>query len=321
MSHNINEEKVFVVGQPAWHGIGKVVKEAVTAKEAIKLADLDYKVILKRMFHEGAGKVFFEHTDNKFIVREDTQNVLGIATEKYQIIQNVEAFNFFDVLVGEGQAIYHTAGALGKGERIWILAKLPKDIIINKDDIVEQYLCLTASHDGKSSVKLYHTPVRVVCQNTLNMSMNDAKKGISIKHSGDIKDKTKEARKILGISVNYYQQFESIVKIFEEKTLDVNATKQYFENVLDIEDDKEVSTRKTNKLEELHQLFEEGQGQKLGNKHSVWKAYNAVTEYVDHYSSIKNLEEDQTNKLKNVWFGTGSKLKEKAYNEALALVS
>lgn len=322
MSHNINEERVFTVGK-SWHGLGTVVEQAVKAQEAIKLARLDYEVEQVPLFTYNSVKN--EHTDlgtHVAIQRKDTKDILGITTPKYKIIQNVEAFSFFDTVVGEGQAIYHSAGALGKGERIWILAKLPSNIVIGQDDVIEKYLCLTTTHDGKNSLKAYFTPVRVVCQNTLNMSMVDAKNGISIRHSGNIKDKVEEAREILGITVDFYNQFETIVNQFENKPLSKNEVENYFDKILKIEDKKEdeISTRKENQKKELLVLFDRGKGQNLGNKHSLWKAYNAVTEYVDHKSAIKNLGKDETNRIKNIWFGTGARLKEQAYNEALALI-
>lgn len=319
MSHNINENRVFTVGK-SWHGLGTIVESEKTAQEAIKLARLDYKVNKVNLYAGENRDNIKKVNTNLAIMREDTKDILGITTSKYKIVQNIDAFSFFDTVVGEGQAIYHSAGALGIGERIWILAKLPNDIVINSNDIVEKYLCLTNSHDGKSSLRMYFTPVRVVCQNTLNMSMADAKNGISIRHSGNIKSKIDEAREILKISINYYQQFEQIVKTFENFDMQKESLNKYFDSVLSINDNSEVSTRKENQKHDLISLFNRGKGQKTGNKHSLWKAYNSVTEYVDHYRTVKNLDKDKTNKLQSIWFGTGAKLKEKAYNEALALI-
>lgn len=315
MSHNIcDKNKIFTVGK-SWHGLGTVVESEKTAREAITLAKLDYQVKMEDLFTQDK-----KLPDHKAIIREDTKNILGITTAKYKIVQNVDAFNFFDVVVGEGQAIYHSAGALGQGERIWILAKLNNNIVINSDDVVEKYLCLTNSHDGKSSLRMYFTPVRIVCQNTLNMSMSDAKNGISIRHTGNIKNKVDEARRVLNISIDYFKQFESIIKNFETIEMQKESLEKYFDNVLSINDEKETSTRKENIKDDLKSLFEHGKGQKLGNRHSLWKAYNSVTEYADHYATIKNLQEDKSNKLKSIWFGNGAKLKEKAYNEAVALI-
>ena len=81
-----------------------------------------------------------------------------------------------------------------------------------------------------------------------------------------------------------------------------------------------MSTQKENTRNDLYNLFENGQGQKTGNKHSIWKAYNSITEFVDHHRTVKNLDKDKTNKLQSIWFGSGAKLKERAYNQALTLV-
>ena len=150
--------------------------------------------------------------------------------------------------------------------------------------------------------------------------MSNSKNGISIRHSANYKMRIDEARKILGISINYYDQFEKIVQQLETVDMDTIKMNEYFDKVLSINDENDVSTRKENQKNELITLFSTGKGQKLGNKHSVWKAYNAVTEYVDHYSTVRNLQEDKSNKLKSIWFGNGAKLKEKAYNEAVALI-
>jgi phage/plasmid-like protein (TIGR03299 family) len=316
MAHNINEGKrVFTVGE-SWHGLGTVVETEVTAKEAIKLAQLDFNVVKTDLFAN--DKKVESHVA---ITREDTKDILGITTPKYQIVQNIDAFGFFDTVVGDGQAIYHSAGALGLGERVWILAKLPNDIIINKDDTVEKFLCLTTSHDGKSSLQMYFTPIRVVCENTLNMSMSDAKNGIAIRHSAQYKNRIEEARKVLQISIDYYKQFEQIVKQFEEKTLTFDEVQGYFNNVLSIDNNREeISTQKENQKNDLLSLFDNGRGQKTGNKHSLWKAYNSVTEYVDYFRTVKNIDVDKTNRLKSIWFGSGAKMKEEAYNEALTLI-
>lgn len=317
MSHNINEGKrVFTVGE-SWHGLGTVVDTEVKAVEAIKLAQLDYEVEKQPIF------TAHKQIDGKVaLVRKDTQDVLGIATPKYKIIQNVEAFSFLDTVIGEGQAVYHSAGALGKGERIWMLVKLPNDIVIGQDDVVEKYLCLTTAHDGKSSLLAYFTPVRVVCQNTLNASMSDSKNGIKIRHFGNIRDKVEEAREILGISIDYYRQFENIANMLEGRTFSKDGAIQYFDKVLKIDGktEDEISSRKENQRDELLCLFENGQGQNLGNPHSIWKAYNAVTEYVDHKSTVRGEEDDKARRLDSIWFGNGAKIKERAYTEALALI-
>ena len=314
MSHNINEGKrVFVVGEPAWHKLGVVLNKPATAKEAIEAAQLDYKLELQpyTLPSKKTSRL------NQAVVRLDTSDEIGSVGFGYKIIQNVDAFNFFDVLVGEGQAIYHTAGALGLGERVWIMAKLPSSIIVRKDDVVDQYLLLTNSHDGGSSLKMFFTPIRVVCQNTLNLALEKGR-GVSIRHTGNAMQKIEIARKTLGIAIDYYAQFEKITKQMASFKMTDELTDEYFDSVLEVNDKKEdISTVTKNKKEEMVSLFHHGKGNSGKN---LWEAYNAVTEYVDHYRTIVNEDKDPTRRLTQIWFGGGADIKERAYDEALELI-
>ena len=318
MAHNLNEngDRMFYVGEAPWHKLGHKLDNPATAKEAVEASKLDYKIELRNICIEGGNQIL----NKKATVRTDTNKALGIVTDKYKIVQNVDAFNFFDVVVGEGQAIYHTAGALGMGERIWIMAKLPNDLIVAKNDTVEKYLLLTNSHDGTSALRMYFSPVRVVCQNTLNQSLADARNGISIRHIGNIKNKVEEARRVLGIAVNYYQQFETIAKQLADVKLNVEQVEAYYDSLLFKDDDDKNSTRLKNQKDDLLALFERGQGNDIPEvRHSAWTAYNAVTEFIDHYKNVKNMGTNPTNKLKDIWFGVGAQFKDKAYNQVLEL--
>jgi phage/plasmid-like protein (TIGR03299 family) len=314
--HNINDGRMMYVGETPWHGLGIRLDQPATAEEAIVAAKLDYPIDSELAF-----TVKHEKVDNvRLIVRQDNRAVLGCVSDSYKIIQNTEAFSFFDRIVGEGQAIYHTAGALGKGERIWIMAKLPDDTIITKGDVIEKYLLLTNSHDGTSALRMYFTPVRVVCQNTLILSLRDAKEGVSIRHMGDITAKTTEARRILGLAVNYYARFSKDAHALVKYQMQKNELEAYFDYALrgTKAGSKEETATFKNERDELVQLFENGKGNQLPVvRGSAWAAYNAVTEYTDHFKTIKNLKVDNSNRLKNIWFGTGAQIKGRAYNRIM----
>jgi phage/plasmid-like protein (TIGR03299 family) len=306
-----NGNRMMYVGEEPWHKLGTRLNKPATAKEAIQAASLDYEVEMVPIFTKNRIQI-----PNKVATYNPiTKGVLGIVSPKYKIVQNVEAFDFFDSVVGEGGAIYHTAGALGQGERIWILAKLPDNIMVTKDDITEEYICLTNSHDGRNALRVYFTPIRVVCQNTLTMSMSDAGNGISIRHFGDIKSKINEARRVLGIAVTFYEKFEVISKQMASVPFHVSDANSYFDAVVFGEEKRKEETRRLlNCKDELLNLFERGKGNDLpGVKHTAWAAYNAVTEYVDHHRTAKGLEKDPTNRLKNIWFGSGANMKSKAF--------
>ena len=202
MAHNLAETNgrtaMAYFGETPWHKLGTKLDRPATAAEAIEAAGLNYEVRLTSLITENGIPV----TQKKAVVRGDTQDVLGVVGNSYVPVQNREAFQFLDTVVADGEVRYHTAGALGKGERIWMLAKLPGHIRVkNTDDITEKFLLLHNSHDGTSSLRVFFTPIRVVCANTLSVAQRDARgQGVSIIHKGDLSAKVREAQKVLGLN-------------------------------------------------------------------------------------------------------------------------
>ena len=183
MAHNINfnentgKHSFFSVKEKAWHGLGQLVDRCGSSAEAIQHAGLDCQVVKTPLFTSQIHQTLQENVtifhDELTQVpgyyatcRADSGKPLGVVGPGYQIIQNRDAFTFFDS-IADGKGIrYETAGALGAGERIFITAKIDDHIIVGKDDLIEQYLFLTNSHDGSGSITVAFTPVRVVCQNS-----------------------------------------------------------------------------------------------------------------------------------------------------------
>jgi len=319
MAHNINEGRIFYVkadGVP-WHGIGTALDKPATATEAITAAKLNYEIGTRPILT--SDKVTIK--DRVATVREDTKVPLGIVSPMYRIIQNVDAFSFFDNVVGSGQAVYHTAGALGNGERIWILAKLPNDLVLKGNDVVEKYLLLINSHDGKTCLRMYFTPVRVVCQNTLNQSMLTASSGISIRHAGDIKGQIYEAQRVLGIATITYAEYEKTIRLLADRPVTEKELNSYYNWVLfgtETVNKEKTSKILLNRLDYLKSGFERAPGNDIkGIRGTLWAAYNSVTYYTDHQMTAK----DASSRLKNVWFGAGAKLKERAFERATQLVT
>ena len=154
-------------GIKPWHGLGTVVSGMLTSAAALDAAHLAWTVEQRPVFADGiAAKI----PDYKAIVRTDNNAVLSIMSDKYHPIQNHEAFEFFDSVVGEGQAVYDTAGALHGGRRVWVMARLPKPLFIEGDEL-ERNILLVTSHDGSSTLKMMHVTTRVVCQNTLSVAL------------------------------------------------------------------------------------------------------------------------------------------------------
>ena len=204
MAHNLNihngRASMMYVGDAPWHKLGVKLPKLATSAEAIEAAGLDYEVHKKQLFCKPNGRHLVEVPRSFCTVRRDTEAVLGIVGDRYTVLQNEDAFTFFDSLVGTGEAIFETAGALGQGESIWLLAKLPGYIRVGRNDEVKKYLLLTNSHDGKSMVRAKLTPVRVVCNNTLSAALEGAEQEVRIRHTPSAVDRLEEAHKILGLT-------------------------------------------------------------------------------------------------------------------------
>ena len=163
-------ETMFYVRETPWHGLGTKVMEAPTSKEALNLSGLDWKVEQEKIYTENGNVV----TGFKANVRDTDKKVLGVVTDRYKVVQNEEAFAFTDELLGEGVR-YETAGSLQGGRKVWLLAHLPHEYIIAGERI-SPYLVFSNTHDGSGAIRVAITPIRVVCQNTLNLALNTAKR-------------------------------------------------------------------------------------------------------------------------------------------------
>ena len=190
-------ESMFYTREKPWHGLGTMVQEAPASAEALILAGLDWNVIQKPIQTTEGGLIpgFLAN------VRDSDEKILGVVTNRYKVVQNKEAFAFTDELLGEG-VTYETAGSLQEGRRTWVLAKLPHRYIISGDEI-EPYLVFMNSHDGSGSIKAAMTPIRVVCNNTLNLALSTAKRFWSTNHTGDINGKLSDAHNTLFYASEY----------------------------------------------------------------------------------------------------------------------
>jgi phage/plasmid-like protein (TIGR03299 family) len=321
MAHNLNERDgkvaMFYHGATPWHSLGTKVDKALTAQEAIKTALMDFTVVKAPIMASYEGKML--PVEDKFAtLRTDTRQVLGTVGERYEIVQNSDAFTFFDVLVGEDEAMYETAGVLGKGQVIWILAKLPGFIKVKGQDIVEKYLLLMNSHNGTSTLRAKLTPVRVVCENTLNAALGGKKSTdeVRIQHTISAHDRLEQAHKVLGLSNAVYNDLGEIFSRMSLTSITGTQLINYVKGLVpDNDEATKFNTRTANIREKIFSLHESGAGSELA-RGTIWGAYNAVTEYVDHVWG-KNTTAEK--KLESMWLGTGAKLKEQAFKAALEL--
>ena len=330
MAHQINFNKKTGLwsfashAEKAWHGLGQIVDKAMTAEEAIKNANLDYEV--------AKTDVFFSGTDNSMnpiegiyaTYRTDNNDYLGLVRSRYEIVQNREAFGFFDSIIGDGEAIFETAGALGKGERVFLLAKLPDDFEIQGDKI-EKYIVLTNSHDGTSSVVAGLTNIRVVCNNTLQAALSGLENKVSIKHTNGAQDRLKEAHRVMGIASKYTKQVEEIFNEMAYKPMTEGQYREYFEKVLapeykakNADEQTEMSTRLKNMVEATTQFaFTHPTQMTTASKGTLFGAYNAISGYYNYIKPYDNQEK----KFTSQFFGAANNKMLKSFNEAVAFIN
>ncbi|MNV32863.1 hypothetical protein D3C71_1242130 [compost metagenome] len=280
MAHEV--EEMFSVRVTPWHGLGQVIEEAPDAAAAIKLAGLDWEVHQKEI--QVGGIVVPNYVAN---VRSDNQKVLGIVSERYSIVQNQEAFNFTDALIGGGDVRYETAGCLKEGKLVWMLAQLKKDYTILGDEVAP-YICFTTSHDGTGSVKVLMTPVRVVCNNTLNLALSTAKRQWSTVHVGDINKKMKAAEQTLFNAEKYMEKLDEQA----HKMLDVKITPAQWEEIVEevLPTNAKMSARARQtvaaKRQGLHDAIMMEDIKKF--RGTGWAAVNAITDFVAHNKPARN---------------------------------
>lgn len=205
-----------------WHGLGTAVQDAPTSADAIKLAGLDWLVQPQPIFVEHNGNNI-EIPNYKANVRNTDGKTLGIVTDRYQIVQNFEAFDFTDSLIGEG-CTYETAGSLQGGKRVFLLAKMPERMILGEQ--FDPFICFTNTHDGTGAIKAIMTPVRVVCQNTLGLALRNTKRSWSTRHLGDLKSKLEEAKYTLKLANAYMDHFADAADLLANTTLSETQTEE-----------------------------------------------------------------------------------------------
>lgn len=339
MAHNINfneqtgRHSFFSVKEKAWHKLGQIVQEYPTSAEAIQHAGLDYKVEKRKLFtYHNENNTANPDTDiitpeievpNFYAtIRTDNETVLGVVGKDYEVIQNRDAFSFFDSIVGGDGVMYETAGALGKGERIFITAKLPDYIKVGKDDLIEQYLFLTTSHDGYGSITAAFTPIRIVCNNTLNAALRNHSNSIKIRHTANAKERLEQAHHLMGISNSLSTELENIfnnwtkVRITDPEVkkliqLALVPNKEVYKNIQAGKDD-EFSTCFKNMCDTAYEYaMSNPTQQQETTRGTLFGAYNAVTGYFQNVRTYKNDEA----KLKSVLFGGTAQTKcQKAFN-------
>lgn len=317
MAHLIMEnDNMFSVRQKPWHGLGTVVETAPTIEEGIKLANLDWTVDLKEVAVDGNIVKGY-----KAAMRSDTNTCLGVVSDQYKILQNTEAFEFFQPFLDTEVASLETAGSLKNGKRVWILAKInSRDMIIRKNDRVEKYILLSNCHDGTAAIKVGYCPIRVVCNNTLSAAEDSVNSQlIRVTHRGDIHATLDMVRDTMHVIDASFKTTEEMYKALAQKdNIKTEDIKKYVMAVYSRQDlkknfedntaitEEEISAARKKLISRVEELFE------MEYAHNAWTMYNSVN-YVLNHERGRNLESSYN----SIWFESAKRLDREALKIAL----
>lgn len=341
---------------PPWHELGSALlpEEVVSVEGSLERANLNWNVSKQPIFLQGGtaasmmtekGKVSVNLTGKevpgiKAVVRDVDNEILGTVSDRYHLIQNHEAFQPLQYAIDEFGAVIETAGALGKGERVWMLIKLltntgsgTTEVNLREvvpGDIIEPYFLVTNAHTREKSQSLLakFTPVRVVCQNTLDAALTEGRiaSSISIRHTASAEQRIVEVRNLISFMSRAYDQSMIMYQRMQEVDLGINRAELLTaiiwppptpEQLLDLNISEE-NYKPSERLAREHVmfLFENGNGSQLSGR-TLWGWYNAVTEYVDHVSVMRKDGKKKQGGAMTALFGTGAAIKQKALDLAI----
>ena len=277
-----NVESMFYVRETPWHGLGTKVMEAPDSEGALIAAGLNWNVIQEPIF-TGENEPIRGYKAN---IRDSDRRVLGVVTDRYKVIQNHEAFAFTDELLGQGVR-YETAGSLQDGKKVWLLAHMPHEYIISGERI-SPHLLFSNTHDGSGAIKVALTPIRVVCNNTLNLALSTAKRSWSMVHTGDIRSKMQEARDTLFMAERYMDELGKEFEALRLKKLPDQKVMEYIEVLLPVEDG--LTPQQIKNIERLREdmkirYFDAPDLQDTGK--NAYRFINAVSDFATHAKPLR----------------------------------
>jgi len=307
-----------------WQGIGTTVQTVMKVSEALLLGGLDWNVEKRPIFAgDSAGKDSFPTStpiNNHFAtVRSDNQSVLGIVGNRYEVVQNVAAFDFFDSAVGEGTACIDTVGSFGGGRKVFMLASIPEVVEPFPGDPIQRFLLFTNSHDGSSCVHVLFTNVRIICQNTLSTAIKTAKRSVSIRHTQGAVGRLKQAHLILAQEEQYWKRLKGAYQYLQRRDVNREDVAKFVTEMFPGKLDKKsgetkVSTITKKRRQAVVKAFETAPGQDLAGT-NAWGLFNGLTYWLDH--------ERELSKDSNLWessvLGSGDKIRQRGFDYLIGL--
>ncbi len=322
MAHLI--EHMAYVGATPWHGLGSQLSPKQPLEVWQQEAGMDWQIQESpvRFMADAVGHLGTIHTfpEQKVLYRSDSKEALSVVSQRYQVVQPREVLEFYRDLTERSGYELETAGVLKGGRKLWALAKTGQSTAIKGNDVVNGYVLLATSCDGTLATTATPTTVRVVCNNTLTISLSGATRAIKVPHS--TRFDSQAVKKQLGIAVSQWDEFMYRIRALAERKVQWTEAMSFFMEVLcDTSAYDPIPNVLPNKraMEKVQSLYEsKGRGSEMESaRGTAWGLLNAVTEYVDHERRARSAEY----RMDSAWFGQGAVIKQKALDAALQLVA
>lgn len=322
MAHLI--EQMAYVGATPWHGLGNQLSPNQPLEVWQQEAGMNWQIQESpvRFMADAVGHLGTIHSfpEQKVLYRSDSKEALSVVSQRYQVVQPREVLEFYRDLTECSGYELETAGVLKGGRKLWALARTGQSTAIKDNDLVNGYLLLATSCDGTLATTATPTTIRVVCNNTLTISLSGATRAIKVPHS--TRFDSHAVKKQLGIAVSQWDEFMYRMRTLAERKVPWTDAMSFFMEVLcDTSAHDPIPNVLPNKraMEKVQSLYEgKGRGSEMESaRGTAWGLLNAVTEYVDHERRARSLEY----RMDSAWFGQGAVIKQKALNAALQLVA
>ena len=322
MAHNIFEhDSMLAVGKAPWHGLGTTLETAPeSAQQALEIAGLNWSVRKAKMYLEDSTEVRVAGSVRKqndgfpgAIIRQDTNEILGVVGPSYVPFQNSQMADIFQPLVAEGAISIETVGSLFNGRRVWMLGRFGTDTMIDNGDSVAKYMLLAHGHDGQFSVRFGFTPIRVVCWNTLSAAVGSQEsKLVRCLHTSGLQQNLETLRDAMKAGEETFELTAEQYRKLAQKGVNRTDLREYARVV--IEADAESSKWTRPQAEKIAAIVENASSGKGNTGSNWWHAYNGVTEFVCHQST-----RSAERRLSEAWWGEGKTLASRALSIAMEM--
>lgn len=314
MAHNIEmidgKAQMAYAGDKPWHGLGVEVPADLTPEQMLEAAGLDWEVEKVQAYADVGGKRVA--VGRSALVRKTDDKILDVVSDDWNPVQNAEAFEFFNDFIAEGDMEMHTAGSLCGGQIVWGLAKVKDSFELFGGDRVDSYLHFTNFHRYGFSTDVRFTPIRVVCNNTLTLSLNTkVERMVKISHRREFDGDS--VKLMLGIAQEKLAKYKEMATFLGSKRAKGEDVVEYFKRVFPTGKDAKRQTELSRNAKDALAIIDSQPGAEFAEG-TWWQAFNAVTYMTDHL-----MGKTQDTRLTSAWYGHNKGLKTKALETALEM--